>query len=167
MSSAWCKAMPTWRPCSHRCPSITLVFTALRRWGKVAQAAAQNLTPTTLELGGKSPHHRRPLRHEGRSPQDRARQAPQRRANLHCARLCAAARAVKASLPRPMPPAVARLFPTIEGNGDYASIITARHHARLRTMLQQAQTQGRRGADHRPDRWQARWCTPPARWAMA
>eukprot|EP01038_Epipyxis_sp_PR26KG_P018755 gene18755-26535_t len=28
------------------------------------------------------------------------------------------------------------------GNADYASIITPRHHARLRTMLQQAQTQG-------------------------
>eukprot|EP01030_Chromulinospumella_sphaerica_P000927 gene927-909_t len=38
--------------------------------------------------------------------------------------------------------AVVRLFPTIEGNADYASIITPRHHARLRTMLQQAQTQG-------------------------
>jgi coniferyl-aldehyde dehydrogenase len=37
---------------------------------------------------------------------------------------------------------VARLFPTIEGNPDYASIISPRHHARLRTMLQQAQTQG-------------------------
>ena len=34
------------------------------------------------------------------------------------------------------------LFPTVEGNADYASIITPRHHARLRTMLQQAQTQG-------------------------
>ena len=38
--------------------------------------------------------------------------------------------------------AVLRLFPSIEGNGDYASIITARHYARLRTMLQQAQTLG-------------------------
>ena len=38
--------------------------------------------------------------------------------------------------------AVARLFPSIAGNQDYASIISPRHLARLRTMLQQAQTQG-------------------------
>src|SRR5690606_30241725 len=38
--------------------------------------------------------------------------------------------------------AVARLFPYFEGNPDYASIISTRHLARLRTMLQQAQTQG-------------------------
>ncbi|WP_312306848.1 aldehyde dehydrogenase family protein, partial [Pulveribacter sp.] len=38
--------------------------------------------------------------------------------------------------------AVARLFPYFEGNPDYASIISTRHLARLRTMLQQAQTLG-------------------------
>ena len=38
--------------------------------------------------------------------------------------------------------AVAKLFPTIAGNDDYASIISPRHLARLRSMLQQAQTQG-------------------------
>jgi hypothetical protein len=48
----------------------------------------------------------------------------------------------EASLPRPIRAAVARLFPTIAGNPDYASIISPRHLARLRTMLQQAQTQG-------------------------
>src|SRR5690606_27245793 len=38
--------------------------------------------------------------------------------------------------------AVAQLFPRIAGNPDYASIISPRHLARLRTMLQQAQAQG-------------------------
>lgn len=40
--------------------------------------------------------------------------------------------------------AVDRLFPTLGGNADYASIVTDRHHARLHDLLAQAQGQGAR-----------------------
>jgi coniferyl-aldehyde dehydrogenase len=83
-------------------PFDHLFFTGSTAVGrKVAQAAAANLTPTTLELGGKSPCIiDAVLRHGRRCDQDRPRQAAQRRPDLHCARLRAAARGQRSRVRR-------------------------------------------------------------------
>ncbi len=125
-------------------PFDHLVFTGSTAVGrKVAQAAAQNLTPTTLELGGKSP-----CIIDGHCDMKDAALKIAHGKLLNAGQTCIAPdyvllpRGREGEFAQAYAAAVARLFPTIEGNGDYASIITARHHARLRTMLQQAQTQG-------------------------
>ena len=125
-------------------PFDHLVFTGSTAVGrKVAQAAAQHLTPTTLELGGKSPC----IIDGNCDMQDAALKIAHGKL-LNAGQTCIAPdyvllpRGREGEFTQAYRAAVARLFPTIEGNADYASIITARHHARLRTMLQQAQTQG-------------------------
>jgi coniferyl-aldehyde dehydrogenase len=138
-------------------PFDHLVFTGSTAVGrKVAQAAAQHLTPTTLELGGKSPC----IVDADCDMQDAALKIAHGKL-LNAGQTCIAPdyvllpRGREAEFSQAYQAAVARLFPSIEGNPDYASIITPRHYARLRTMLQQAQTQGR-GAHHRPRQRQAR-----------
>ena len=125
-------------------PFDHLVFTGSTPVGrKVALAAAQNLTPTTLELGGKSPC----IIDGDCDMQDAALKIAHGKL-LNAGQTCIAPdyvlvpRGRETEFANAYRAAVARLFPTIEGNPDYASIITPRHHARLRTMLQQAQTQG-------------------------
>ena len=125
-------------------PFDHLVFTGSTAVGrKVAQAAAQHLTPTTLELGGKSP-----CIIDGDCDMHDAALKIAHGKLLNAGQTCIAPdyvllpRGREAEFSQAYRAAVARLFPTIEGNGDYASIIHARHLERLHTMLQQAQTQG-------------------------
>lgn len=125
-------------------PFDHLVFTGSTQTGRlVAQAAAKNLTPTTLELGGKSPC----IVDASAKVKDVALKIAHGKL-LNAGQTCIAPdyvllpRGREGEFAQAYRAAVARLFPTIEGNADYASIITPRHHARLRTMLQQAQTQG-------------------------
>ena len=125
-------------------PFDHLVFTGSTAVGrKVAQAAAQNLTPTTLELGGKSPC----IVDADADLQDAALKIAHGKL-LNAGQTCIAPdylllpRGSEAAFAQAYQAAVARLFPSIEGNPDYASIITPRHYARLRTLLQQAQTLG-------------------------
>ena len=70
-----------------------LIFTGATSIARhVMRAAAENLVPVTLELGGKSPVDHRPLRRPGhRGRADHERQDPQRRPDLPGARLCAGA----------------------------------------------------------------------------
>ena len=125
-------------------PFDHLVFTGSTAVGrKVAQAAARHLTPTTLELGGKSP-----CIVDGNCDMRDAALKIAHGKLLNGGQTCIAPdyvllpRGREGEFAQAYTAAVARLFPTIEGNSDYASIITPRHHARLRTMLQQAQTLG-------------------------
>ena len=125
-------------------PFDHLVFTGSTAVGrKVAQAAAVNLTPTTLELGGKSP-----CIIDGQCDIHDAALKIAHGKLLNGGQTCIAPdyvllpRGREAEFAQAYRKAVARLFPTIEGNPDYASIITPRHLGRLRTMLQQAQTLG-------------------------
>ena len=125
-------------------PFDHLVFTGSTAVGrKVAQAAAQNLTPTTLELGGKSPC----IVDADADLQDAALKIAHGKL-LNAGQTCIAPdylllpRGREAAFAQAYEAAVARLFPRIEGNPDYASIITPRHYARLRTLLLQAQTLG-------------------------
>ena len=125
-------------------PFDHLVFTGSTAVGrKVAQAAAQHLTPTTLELGGKSPC----IVDADCDMQDAALKIAHGKL-LNAGQTCIAPdyvllpRGREAEFSQAYQAAVARLFPSIEGNPDYASIISPRHLARLRTLLQQAQAQG-------------------------
>ena len=126
-------------------PFDHLFFTGSTAVGrKVAEAAARNLTPTTLELGGKSPC----IVDASCTDLEGVALKIAHGKLLNGGQTCIAPdylllpRGREAEFSQAYQAAVARLFPSIEGNPDYASIITPRHYARLRTMLQQAQTQG-------------------------
>ena len=125
-------------------PFDHLVFTGSTAVGrKVAQAAAANLTPTTLELGGKSPC----IVDAGADLQATALKIAHGKL-LNAGQTCIAPdyvllpRGSEAGFVQAYRAAVAQLFPRITGNPDYASLISQRHLARLRQLLEQAQAQG-------------------------
>lgn len=121
-----------------------LLFTGSTAVGRrVAQAAAAHLTPTTLELGGKSPCII-------------AKNCDMAAAALKIAhgkllnggQTCIAPdylllpRGKEQEFSMAYQAAVQRLYPQISGNPDYAAIISRRHHARLKQMLHQAKGMG-------------------------
>ncbi|WP_416761188.1 coniferyl aldehyde dehydrogenase [Roseateles sp. So40a] len=130
-------------------PFDHLFFTGSTPVGRlVAQAAAQHLTPVTLELGGKSPAI------VDRSA-DLARTAERIAFGklLNAGQTCVAPdyvlapRELVAPLADAITDAVRRFYPRIAGNPDYTAIVSPRHHARLRGLLDDAQA---RGATLRP-----------------
>ena len=125
-------------------PFDHLFFTGSTAVGrKVALAAAATLTPTTLELGGKSPC----IVDASCDLQDAALKIAHGKL-LNAGQTCIAPDYVllpqgrETEFVEAYRAAVARLFPRIAGNPDYASIISPRHLARLKNLLQQAQSQG-------------------------
>ena len=125
-------------------PFDHLFFTGSTAVGRiVAKAAAANLTPTTLELGGKSPC----IIDESCDLQVAAIKIAHGKL-LNAGQTCIAPDYVM--LPKgkedafghAFAQAVAKLFPTIVGNPDYAAIISERHHARLQSMLAVAEAGG-------------------------
>jgi len=130
-------------------PFDHLFFTGSTPVGRlVAQAAAQHLTPVTLELGGKSPAI------VDRSA-DLARTAERIAFGklLNAGQTCVAPDYVLApqELVQPLTEAIVaavrRLYPRIDNNPDYTAIVSPRHHARLRGLLDDARA---RGATLRP-----------------
>lgn len=134
-------------------PFDHLVFTGSPRVGRqVMRAAAENLTPVTLELGGKSPAIV--------GPQADLRDAALRIAHgnvFNAGQICVAPdyalvpRGKSTEFAAAVREAFARLYPSVGGNSEYTSIITERHAVRLREMLADAQAKGatllRCGAD--------------------
>jgi coniferyl-aldehyde dehydrogenase len=136
-------------------PFDHLFFTGSTQVGRaVAQAAARNLTPVTLELGGKSP-----------AVIDRSAdiaQAAERIAFgklLNAGQTCVAPdyalvpRELVAPFADALLAAIRKLYPRIAGNPDYTAIVSPRHHARLLALVEQAQQQGatvRRSHDELP-----------------
>lgn len=127
-------------------PFDHLVFTGSTSTGrKVAAAAAANLTPTTLELGGKSP-----CILDVSVDMDSAALKIAHGKLLNAGQTCIAPdyvmlpRGQEAAFAEAFGRAVTRLFPVIQGNPDYAAIINARQHARLDALLADAQSQGAR-----------------------
>ena len=127
-------------------PFDHLFFTGSTAVGRiVAQAAAANLTPTTLELGGKSP-----CIIDASCDLDTAAIKIAHGKLLNAGQTCIAPdyvllpRGREADFGHAFARAVATLFPIIAGNPDYAAIITERHHARLQALLAQAEDQGAR-----------------------
>ncbi len=125
-------------------PFDHLVFTGSTATGrKVMEAAAKNLVPVTLELGGKSPVF------VGRSAD--LRRAGERIAMgkmMNAGQIClapdyllvhesqedAAIAAVELG--------VRDMYPTLLSNDDYASVVTDRHFERLQDMVEDARQKG-------------------------
>jgi coniferyl-aldehyde dehydrogenase len=129
-----------------------LVFTGSTRVGKlVMKAASENLVPVTLELGGKSPTIV--------GPDYNAKTAAERIMAGKCfnaGQTCIAPDYVM--LPAGMrdafvdacKSAVARMYPTLEKNTDYTSIVNDKHYARLQSYVQDAKTHGARVVELNP-----------------
>jgi len=127
-------------------PFDHLFFTGSTAVGrKVAEAAAVNLTPTTLELGGKSP-----CIIDSSCDLEQAAIKIAHGKLLNAGQTCIAPdyvllpRGREAAFGDAFVRAVDQLFPTLAGNPDYAAIISPRHHERLQALLAQAQGEGAR-----------------------
>lgn len=127
-------------------PFDHLFFTGSTSVGRiVAKAAAANLTPTTLELGGKSP-----CIIDASCDLDSAAIKIAHGKLLNAGQTCIAPDYVllpkgrEAAFADAFAQAVAKLFPSVAGNPDYAAIISPRHHARLKTLLAEAEGEGAR-----------------------
>ena len=147
-------------------PFDHLVFTGSTRVGRlVAEAAGRNLTPVTLELGGKSP-----------AIVDRSAdidQAAQRIAYgklLNAGQTCIAPdyalvpeRAVTDFAER-LQGHMQRMFGTDPDNTDYTSIVSDRHYARLEALVEDATAKGARilqAAAPGEANWKAKRKFPP------
>jgi coniferyl-aldehyde dehydrogenase len=133
-------------------PFDHLFFTGSTSVGRlVAAAAAANLTPTTLELGGKSPC----VVDASCDLNDAAIKIAHGKL-LNAGQTCIAPdyvllpRGQETAFEQAYTAAVAKLFPTFAGNPDYAAIVSDRHHARLVTLLDEAREKGARVVDVAP-----------------
>jgi coniferyl-aldehyde dehydrogenase len=134
-------------------PFDHLFFTGSTRVGhRVMEAAARNLTPVTLELGGKSPA----IIHDGYPLQTavaRVLTAKLLNAGQTCVApdyvlLPAGREAEFEALARRM---VADMYPHLAGNPDYTHIVSERHRARLVGLADDARERGARVVDLAPD----------------
>ncbi len=133
-------------------PFDHLFFTGSTAVGRiVAQAAAKNLTPVTLELGGKSPVI---VDAEGAFESIAPKIAIGKLFNA--GQTCIAPdyalvpRARVDEFVAAMTRAIGKLYPTLAGNADYTSIVNERHYARLAGLLADARTRGARVVEVNP-----------------
>jgi coniferyl-aldehyde dehydrogenase len=129
-----------------RLPFDHLFFTGSTAVGRhVARAAAENLTPVTLELGGKSPAL-------FAADADFALTATRLMAGklLNAGQTCIApdyalvpAARVDAFVAA-LSAAAAKLYPSFAANPDYTAIINERHYGRLRALIDDARAKGAR-----------------------
>ncbi|MDB4930120.1 MAG: Aldehyde dehydrogenase [Myxococcaceae bacterium] len=125
-------------------PFDLLFFTGSTRVGKhVMRAAAENLTPVVLELGGKSPAVVTP----GASL-SRAATSIVTGKLFNAGQTCIAPdyalvqRGERDAFVAELVAAAARLYPTLLDNPDYSSIVNAHHRARLVGLLDDARAKG-------------------------
>ncbi|TIS81472.1 MAG: aldehyde dehydrogenase family protein, partial [Mesorhizobium sp.] len=125
-------------------PFDHLLFTGSTAVGRqVAIAAAANLTPVTLELGGKSPAILDPS-----CDLDAATASVAYGKLLNAGQTCIAPdyllvpKGQAATVAAKLAIAVARLYPSLRDNPDYTAIISDRHYQRLRAMITEAREAG-------------------------
>ena len=125
-------------------PFDHLLFTGSTEVGKhVMRAAADNLTPVTLELGGKSPAIIGP-----ECKIDEAAEKILFGKCLNAGQTCIAPdyvllpRAQEQAFAKAAQAVVARLYPTLAKNPDYTSIVSQRHLERLNGYLHDAAARG-------------------------
>jgi acyl-CoA reductase-like NAD-dependent aldehyde dehydrogenase len=135
-----------------RLPFDHLVFTGSTRVGKIVmRAAAENLVPVTLELGGKSPA----IVGGGISARAAADKIMAGKC-FNAGQTCVApdyvlvSKPMLAELVAACEAAVAKMYPTLAANPDYTSIINARHYARLRAYLDEAKERGTKVVEINP-----------------
>lgn len=121
-----------------------LIFTGATSIGRhVMRAAADNLVPVTLELGGKSPVV------IGASA-DLAKSAARimQGKTMNAGQVCLAPDYVLApgdrieGFVREAKTAVAKMYPAIKDNGDYTAMINQRHYDRVRGLIADARAKG-------------------------
>jgi coniferyl-aldehyde dehydrogenase len=129
-----------------RLPFDHLLFTGSTRVGRlVMKAAAENLVPVTLELGGKCPALVHPS-----YPIDRAAKRIVTGKLFNAGQTCVAPDYVLVPEQRldefvdAARKQAARMYPTLVGNGDYTRIINTLHYRRLSRLVDDAR---RRGAE--------------------
>src|SRR5579859_568435 len=127
-------------------PFDHLVFTGSTAVGReVAQAAAKNLTPVTLELGGKSP-----AIIDASCDLDGVVDRLAWGKLINAGQTCIAPdyvlvpRGDVERLVRALHASMTRLYPTFRGNPDYTSIVGERHLQRLRDLVKDAGARGAR-----------------------
>jgi len=127
-------------------PFDHLVFTGSPAVGRhVMRAAAENLVPVTLELGGKSPALVAP----GADLADAAKRITHGKA-FNAGQVCLSPdyamvqRGSVETFTEAVSKAFRRMYAQVQGNADYTSIITDRHAERLRGLIADAETKGGR-----------------------
>jgi len=125
-------------------PFDHLFFTGSTAVGRlVAQAAAKNLTPVTLELGGKSPA----VVHASADLKLTAERIAFGKL-MNAGQTCVAPdyllvpRKLALPLAKQIGAAMRKLYPTLADNPDYTAIVSPRHYARLQAMLVEAKAMG-------------------------
>jgi coniferyl-aldehyde dehydrogenase len=129
-----------------------LVFTGSTAVGRlVAQAAAKNLTPVTLELGGKSP-----AIVDASCDLDQVADRLAWGKLINAGQTCIAPdyvlvpRAQQGALVDALRASMQRLYPRFQGNPDYTSIASDRHLQRLHALVDDARQQGARVVELEP-----------------
>jgi coniferyl-aldehyde dehydrogenase len=135
-----------------RLPFDHLLFTGSKSVAHaVMRAAAENLVPITLELGGKSPVI---IGRSANLEQTAARVMGGK--TMNAGQVCLAPDYVlvpaelRDAFVARAADAVHRMFPTLLGNPDYTSIIDDRHYDRLRAAVEDARSQGARVIEVHP-----------------
>lgn len=125
-------------------PFDHLVFTGSTLVGrKIMQAAAKNLVPVTLELGGKSPVI---IGGEVDLPLIAERIVSGKLFNT--GQICVAPdyafvpEALKDDFVAAIKAAISKLYPTVENNPDYTAIVNEHHYRRLESLLAEAAQRG-------------------------
>jgi coniferyl-aldehyde dehydrogenase len=130
-----------------------LIFTGATAIAKhVMRAAAENLTPLTLELGGKSPVIL------GRSADIKTAAARiMNGKTLNAGQICLAPDYVLTpaesleTFVGEAEGAVRTMFPTIKDNPDYTAIVAQRHYDRIMGYIEDARAKGARIVEMKPD----------------
>mgnify|MGYP002622147914 CR=1 FL=1 len=125
-------------------PFDHLIFTGATPVGRhVMRAAADNLTPVTLELGGKSPV----VIGAGADLEKTAARVMNGK-TLNAGQVCLAPDYVLAPQASIAPfveaskAAAAKMFPRIKDNPDYTSMVNQRHYDRVRALVEDARAKG-------------------------
>ncbi len=127
-------------------PLDHLIFTGATTVGRlVAKAAADNLVPVTLELGGKSPV----IVSEDCDIYQAAERIITGKA-MNAGQLCVSPdycfvpQSKLEVFLRHCREVIARQFPTVQGNPDFVACINERHYQRVKAYIEEADTQGTR-----------------------
>jgi coniferyl-aldehyde dehydrogenase len=130
-----------------------LIFTGATSIARhVMKAAAENLVPLTLELGGKSPV----ILSRGADMAVAAARIMNGK-TLNAGQICLAPDYVLAPADKlegfidEAGKAVTRMFPTIRDNPDYTAIIADRHYARIKGYVDEARAKGARVIEFKPE----------------
>ncbi|AZO60838.1 MAG: aldehyde dehydrogenase family protein [Mesorhizobium sp.] len=141
-------------------PFDHLLFTGSTAVGRqVALAAAANLTPVTLELGGKSP-----AIFDASCDLDAAVASVAYGKLLNAGQTCIAPdylmvpQGQGAAIAAKLAGAMARLYPRLGDNPDYTAIVSERHQRRLSDMVAEARESGADVTEVNPANEKLGWC---------